>query len=370
MASAAAQTPTEPAEAFLDFVNASPSPFHAVHEAAARLEAGGFVRLDEKADWAETVRPGGKYYVTRNQSALVAFAVGGKYAAGNGFSIVGAHSDSPCLKVKPISTRSSRGASVARSRRPLRRSHGPRAGYVQLGVETYGGGLWHTWFDRDLAIGGRGACFASAHPTRAPSAPGMFAAAPHRGRAGMRAVIVRTPEGAQGRLVHIRRPIMVRLLARSPDRRRGMSLRRRTRLAPALFDPLRLITALCARPLPWSSRPSRAPPRSASRRWPSTLTPTCAPRSSSTASSTWRPCWCARARAGSRGRERAGPHAWRSSTPFAPREGMPHARVTSPPSPPPAAGRPRRPLRRARSCRARCTRWRTPPRPWGATTRS
>ena len=72
------------------------------------------------------MRANGRYYVTRGQSALVAFAVGGRFVAGNGFSITAAHSDSPCLRVKPVSARTA-------------------AGYQSVSVETYGGGIWHTW---------------------------------------------------------------------------------------------------------------------------------------------------------------------------------------------------------------------------------
>jgi len=142
---------------FLDFVNASPSQFHAVATTAAQLDAAGFKQVSERQpEW--NVKPGGKYYYTRNQSSIVAFAVGEQWKSGNGFTITAAHTDSPVLKIKPVSK-------VARN------------GYLQVGCECYGGGLWHTWFDRDLSIAGR--------------------------------VIVAKPDGTfDARLVHVKRSVL------------------------------------------------------------------------------------------------------------------------------------------------------------------
>jgi aspartyl aminopeptidase len=113
-----------------------PTAYHAVHSAIQRLEAAGFEEIKEKESWSSTLLPGGKYYLTRNASSIVAFGIGEKWKPGNPIAMIGAHTDSPCLRIKPVSKKTG-------------------SGFVQVGVETYGGGIWHTWFDRDLSIAGR-----------------------------------------------------------------------------------------------------------------------------------------------------------------------------------------------------------------------
>lgn len=117
-----------------DFLGASPTPFHAVATMAATLEKAGFVPLAEASAWA--LQAGGRYYVTRNQSSLIAFTLASEGGVPAGWRMVGAHTDSPCLKVKP-------------------QPELLRQGYGQLGVEVYGGALLGPWFDRDLSLAGR-----------------------------------------------------------------------------------------------------------------------------------------------------------------------------------------------------------------------
>ncbi len=118
----------------LAFLDQSPTPFHAAENLTTALQTAGFVRLDERATWQ--LRPGGRYWITRNGSSVIAFALGSKPLAESGLRLVGAHTDSPCLKLKP---------------HPELLAHG----YQQLAAEVYGGVLLNPWFDRDLSLAGR-----------------------------------------------------------------------------------------------------------------------------------------------------------------------------------------------------------------------
>jgi aspartyl aminopeptidase len=116
------------------FLDASPTPFHAVASMSRLLEDAGFTELDESESW--DLKAGNRHFVTRNGSSLIAFVLGSEPLATSGIRMTGAHTDSPCLMVKP-------------------QPEINRAGYFQLGVEVYGGALLNPWFDRDLSIAGR-----------------------------------------------------------------------------------------------------------------------------------------------------------------------------------------------------------------------
>ena len=156
MAAAAARA-KELAVAVGKFIDSTPTPFHLCAQSAELLRAAGFVELVETEAWRPLLKPGGNYFYVRG-GTLVAFAIGAAFVSGGGFSVIGAHTDSPVLKLKPCSKRSGKG-------------------YQQVDVEAYGGGLWHTWFDRELSVAGE--------------------------------VIVRQPGGAfHKRLVCVRRPLL------------------------------------------------------------------------------------------------------------------------------------------------------------------
>jgi aspartyl aminopeptidase len=115
------------------YIDASPTPYHAVAETQRRLEPHGFTKLREGDAW--TLAAGDRGFVARDGS-LLAFEVGTRSPAEAGFRVVGAHTDSPNLRLKP-------NAAVDAD------------GYRQLGVEPYGGVLLHSWLDRDLSLAGR-----------------------------------------------------------------------------------------------------------------------------------------------------------------------------------------------------------------------
>ncbi len=117
-----------------NFLTAATTPFHAVGQMIARLTTAGFSRLADDSEWQ--IKPGGRYFLTRNDSSLVAFIAGSDSPPAAGMRIIGAHTDSPCLMVKPS---------------PELHSHG----LFQLGVQVYGGALLNPWFDRDLSLAGR-----------------------------------------------------------------------------------------------------------------------------------------------------------------------------------------------------------------------
>ncbi len=127
-------TQTDFNQRLLNFLADSPTPFHAVDSIKARLDSVGFEPLLESEEWR--MQPGQRYYVCRNDSSIIAFVYGKQPLEESGIRMVGAHTDSPCLKVKP-------------------QPELTQQGYFQLGVETYGGVLLNPWFDRDLSLAGR-----------------------------------------------------------------------------------------------------------------------------------------------------------------------------------------------------------------------
>jgi len=146
---------SDAADDLLRFIDRSPTPYHAVAEGTRRLAAAGFRSLDEGELWQ--LAPGDARYVVRGGGSLLAFVVGERQPAEAGFHWIGAHTDSPNLRVKPAPDLA-------------------REGYQQLALEPYGGVLLHTWLDRDLSLAGR--------------------------------VSVTTPNGVATRLVDFRRPLL------------------------------------------------------------------------------------------------------------------------------------------------------------------
>ena len=116
------------ANGLIDFIEKSPSAFHAVKNIADKLTENGFFRLEETEKWE--LAEGGKYFVTKNSTSIIAFEVG---EDGAPFMICASHSDSPSFRVKEENV----------------------GAYVRLNVERYGGMIMYSWFDRPLSLAGR-----------------------------------------------------------------------------------------------------------------------------------------------------------------------------------------------------------------------
>ena len=131
---------TTAARQFLNFVNQTGSPYHTVSAVKRLLQKADFHELKEsQLPW--NLQRGGKYYLTKHASAICAFVVGGQFdCKEGGFVVTGGHTDSPCLRLRPNT------------------KVGSVKDHVQVGVQTYGGGLWHTWFDRPLGLAGKVVC--------------------------------------------------------------------------------------------------------------------------------------------------------------------------------------------------------------------
>ncbi|OCF72927.1 aspartyl aminopeptidase [Kwoniella mangroviensis CBS 8886] len=121
---------------FCEFVTSSPTPFHAVSNLSSKLLASGFKSISERSPDLNQFQPGSKLFYTRNQSSIVALTLPSHPSKETSISFAVGHLDSPCLKVRPVSKRQ-------------------KSGYLQVGVELYGGGIWPSWFDRDLSLAGR-----------------------------------------------------------------------------------------------------------------------------------------------------------------------------------------------------------------------
>jgi aspartyl aminopeptidase len=122
------------AKDLINFIDSSPTAFHAAQNIETTLKNKGFKELPEDISWK--IKKDGKYFVKRNDSSVIAFIIGTKTPAQSGFHIAGAHTDSPLLKIKTETENKS-------------------AGVVRVATETYGGPLINTWFDRDLGIAGK-----------------------------------------------------------------------------------------------------------------------------------------------------------------------------------------------------------------------
>lgn len=121
-------------QSLLGYVARSMTPFHAVEQTKRMLTDAGFSELDERQMYS--LEPGDRRFVTRGGSTIISFVVGHGTPSEHGFRMIGAHTDSPNLHIKP-------------------RPDAAKSGYKQVGVEVYGGALLSTWLDRDLSVAGR-----------------------------------------------------------------------------------------------------------------------------------------------------------------------------------------------------------------------
>lgn len=119
---------------FMSFLDASPTAFQASDQIVARLDGAGFTLLQEQDAWQ--IQPGGRYYVQRGDTAVIAFCIGSGEIAESGFHMAASHIDSPSLKLKPASIKT-------------------EGSLCRVGVEVYGGPILSTWIDRELGIAGR-----------------------------------------------------------------------------------------------------------------------------------------------------------------------------------------------------------------------
>ena len=126
-------TPSDFNQGLCQFLDASPTPYHAVASLQTLLEDKGFEQLHEADSWGQL--NAGHYFVIR-EASIIAFTLTGDDLSNTGIRMVGAHTDSPCLKVKP-------------------KPEKVQQSLFQLGVEVYGGALLNPWFDRDLSLAGR-----------------------------------------------------------------------------------------------------------------------------------------------------------------------------------------------------------------------
>lgn len=123
------------ANELIDFIYESPTAFHAADSTKKELLKAGFKELNSKDSW--NLEKGKKYFVTKNESAVVAFIVGTGNVEEKGFKIVGAHTDTPSFRIKPSHEMVAEGA------------------YIKLNTEAYSGSIMSTWLDRPLSVAGR-----------------------------------------------------------------------------------------------------------------------------------------------------------------------------------------------------------------------